>query len=374
MFTSSDSECIIQSISRNPDDKNLEKDGKPNWEARISSFMKLAEGAYSCVLLTKEAIFAWRDPCGLRPLCLGSVKYDKQSTSLTASLSESFGHLENQGWIVSSESCALRTVGAELIRDVRPGEIIRIDDNGISSVFNYIPSLTTTIPKHSFCIFEYVYFSRPDSIVEGRLVHSVRQNLGRNLALESPVLGGQVVVGVPDSSTPIAIGYAQASNLPFTEGLTKNRYIARTFIQPDQNLRIANVELKYNTLGANLKGKIVILVDDSIVRGTTCAQLVKLLKNAGAKEVHLRIGSPPVKYPCFMGIDMKTGNELIAHQYNLDEIKQYLGADSLAYLSHDGMIQSVIDANSNLENDKNAIKDFCSACFTGEYPLSVESW
>lgn len=473
MFTSSDSECIIQSIASRPD--MVEEGGKPHWEARIASFMVLAEGAYSCVLLTRNALFAFRDPHGLRPLCIGTVRYNVQRVGSTASLSSSVNILkpagENPstlddadvsvptvGYVVASESCALSTIGADLLRDIRPGEIVRIDENGVTSfsVFSSanpttdlpltapgvkIPVATTTpddpkvantsnsdsaaaassatpstndtdsnantssrvaapiarsvrssspeqersaspfprpnrLPaKSAFCVFEYVYFARPDSVLEGRLVHAVRQNLGRILARESPVPNADVVVGVPDSSTPIAIGYAQECGAPFTEGLTKNRYIARTFIQPDQSLRVASVELKYNTLGVNLKDKVVVLVDDSIVRGTTSAQLVALLKRGGAKEVHLRIGSPPVKHPCFMGIDMRTGSELIAsNSSSLEEIARVLGADSVAYISHEGMIDAVREADSAQQQDANAVGSFCSGCFSGTYPLPVESW
>lgn len=434
MFTSSDSECIIQSIASRPD--MVEEGGKPHWEARIASFMVLAEGAYSCVLLTRNALFAFRDPHGLRPLCIGTVRYNVQRVGATASLASSVNSIRpptetasfdaadlsvpTVGYVVASESCALSTIGAELLRDIRPGEIVRIDEAGVTSfsVFSS-PSPTADLPlsgpttpepkeasqpiaapqpirtatpelersaspfprpnrlpaKSAFCVFEYVYFARPDSVIEGRLVHAVRQNLGRILARESPVPNADVVVGVPDSSTPIAIGYAQECGAPFTEGLTKNRYIARTFIQPDQSLRVAAVELKYNTLGVNLKDKVVVLVDDSIVRGTTSAQLVALLKRGGAKEVHLRIGSPPVKNPCFMGIDMRTGSELIAaNSSSLEEMARLLGADSVAYISHDGMIDAVREADSSLQQDVNAVGSFCSGCFTGTYPLPVESW
>lgn len=437
MFTSSDSECIIQSIASRPD--IIEEHGHANWEARIASFMVAAEGAYSCVLMTRTALFAFRDPHGLRPLCLGKVHYRVKGVGSTASLSSSMDSDSDEGqsigFVVASESCALSTIGAELVRDIRPGELIRIDNSGVTStsVFSAPPPspIASSLPsprdnpapstpiavakpvavkpkpnlhlrpdmspeisppdrarsaspfprpnrlpmKSAFCVFEYVYFARPDSMIEGRLVHAVRQNLGRHLAQENPVAHADVVVGVPDSSTPIAIGYAQEIGIPFTEGLTKNRYIARTFIQPDQSLRIASVELKYNTLGVNLKDKIVILVDDSIVRGTTSAQLVALLKKGGAKEVHLRIGSPPVKHPCFMGIDMRTGNELIAAaSSSLEEIAKTLGADSLAYISHEGMIAAVREANSSEQHASEAVNDFCSACFTGEYPLPVDSW
>lgn len=443
MFTTSDSECIIQSIASRPD--IAEENGKPNWEARIASFMVAAEGAYSCVLMTRHALFAFRDPHGLRPLCVGTVRYNVQRVGATASLSSSVSSTSSfsselstpssppngdssvatTGYVVASESCALSTIGAELLRDIRPGELVRIDDSGISSVnvfsshssprveisvpqdeVTHAPAPTVTAPKpikftalqsssapkvekgsspfprpnklpakSAFCVFEYVYFARPDSVIEGRLVHAIRQNLGRHLAQESPVPHADVVVGVPDSSTPIAIGYAQEIGKPFTEGLTKNRYIARTFIQPDQSIRVASVELKYNTLGANLKDKVVILVDDSIVRGTTSAQLVALLKRGGAKEVHLRIGSPPVKHPCFMGIDMRTGNELIAAtSTSMEEIAKALGADSVAYISHEGMIAAVSEANSSSPQDADAVNTFCSACFTGEYPLPVDSW
>lgn len=278
----------------------------------------------------------------------------------------------SRGWVAASESCALSTIGAIFVRDIRPGEIVRIDSNGIKSVF------FNGVSNHSFCIFEYVYFARPDSVLEGRLVHSVRQNMGKYLAIESPVPNADIVLGVPDSSTPIAIGYSNTTGIPYTEGLTKNRYIARTFIQPDKKSRVSNVELKYNTLPQNIMNKVVVLIDDSIVRGTTSVQLVSLLRRSGAKEIHLRIASPPVKHSCYMGVDMSTTKELIAANYTIEEIKKLLNADSLAYLSHHNLLKAIDDSITSFPNLEQHtppyMNKFCSACFTGDYPLDVDFW
>jgi amidophosphoribosyltransferase len=303
--------------------------------------MQVARGAYSLAILTRNAVYAVRDPYGLRPLCLGEL-----DTGCT---------------VVASESCALMTIGARYLRAVEPGEIVRLDEHGITS-FEGLP-----IARRALCVFEYVYFARPDSILEGQIVHDVRQRLGRQLAREAPA-DADLVVGVPDSATPAAIGYSQESDLPYTEGLTKNRYIGRTFIQPNEHLRQLGVHLKFNPLTSNLQGKRVVLVDDSIVRGNTVGPLLQLLRNAGATEVHVRVSSPPVRHPCFMGVDMATYKELIAHHLDVESIRQRIGADSLAYLSLEGLLGVVQQKIGEHPPQQ------CRACFSGEYPLPIPEW
>jgi amidophosphoribosyltransferase len=271
------------------------------------------------------------------------------------------GCFEGGGYAVVSETCALGTIGAHFQRDVAPGEIIRLDARGLTSFDGAIARADPAL-----CIFEYVYFARPDSVMEGQVIHQVRQQLGRQLALEAPV-EADVVIGVPDSAIPAAIGYSDATGIPYTEGLTKNRYIGRTFIEPDDELRKEGVRIKYNTLDANLKGKRVILIDDSIVRGNTAGPLVQIVREGGAKEVHMRVSSPPVRFPCFMGIDMATKKELIAHRLNVEEIRQRIGADSLSYLSLEGMAKAVRHAIHQRTGH-------CNACFSGDYPIPIPEW
>ncbi|OQA46808.1 MAG: Amidophosphoribosyltransferase precursor [Chloroflexi bacterium ADurb.Bin325] len=341
LSSSSDSEVITQMLAAPP--PGGESHG-PDWVARIVAFMAEAEGAYALSILTRDAVYAVRDPWGLRPLCIGELPNN--------------GH---PGYVVASESCALATIGARYLREIRPGEIVRLDDSGIHSVQG-----RPAAERLSLCVFEYVYFARPDTVLEGQTIHHVRQRLGEELARESPV-AADVVVGVPDSATPAAIGYARASGIPFSEGLTKNRYIGRTFIQPDDRIRRVGVHLKYNPLAANLQGKRVVLIDDSIVRGNTIGPIVALLREGGASEVHVRVSSPPIKHPCFMGIDMASYDELIAHNLSLEEIRVSIGADSLAHLSHAGMLRAV-------EAAPGARGGHCSACFTGQYPIRLEEW
>ncbi|MGH2536884.1 MAG: amidophosphoribosyltransferase [Candidatus Promineifilaceae bacterium] len=310
------------------------------WLARIRAFMQVAEGAYALAVLTRDAVYAVRDPLGLRPLCLGQF--------------------DDGGHVVASESCALQTIGARYLRAVRPGEIARLDKRGLAS-FVGLPAA-----GRALCIFEYVYFARPDSVLEGQVIHHARQRMGRQLAREAPA-EADIVVGVPDSATPAAIGYSLESGLPFTEGLIKNRYIGRTFIQPDEHLRQVGVQLKYNPLTANLKGKRVVLVDDSIVRGNTAGPLVQLLREGGAAEVHMRVSSPPVRHPCFMGVDMATYRQLIGYQKQVAEIARHIGADSLAYLSLPGLIQAVREAAGEPGG-------YCTACFSGDYPIDIPQW
>jgi len=325
LSSSSDSEIITQMLAGQPGE---------TWHRRIEAFMRKAEGAYSLTILTRDAVYAVRDPWGFRPLCLGTLAGD--------------------GVVAASETSALATIGAEFVRAVKPGEIVRLDESGFTS-WQGAPQ----VEEAALCIFEYIYFARPDSILEGRSVHCVRRRLGARLAEEHPV-DADMVIGVPDSATAHAIGYSNATGIPFGEGLIKNRYIGRTFIQPDERLRQRGVALKYNTL-RDLKGKRIVMVDDSIVRGNTSGPLVTLLRDAGAKEVHMRVASPPIRYPCFMGVDMSTQEELIAAQKSVDEIREAIGADSLGYLSIDRLLDSV-------GRDKDG---HCLACFSGEYPVSA---
>jgi amidophosphoribosyltransferase len=328
LSSSSDSEVITQMLA-----------GASGWtwEDRIATFMEWAQGAYSLAILTRDAIYAVRDPWGFRPLCLG--------------------RLNGQGWVVASESCALATIGATFLREIEPGEIVRLDESGPTSWHG-----PRTLNSPALCVFEYIYFSRPDSLLEGRSVHSVRRNLGARLAQEHPV-EADLVIGVPDSATAHTIGYAKEAGIPFGEGLIKNRYIGRTFIQPDDRLRRLGVALKFNPLPHVLQGKRVVVVDDSIVRGTTSGPLVALLRQAGAVEVHMRVGSPPIHHPCFMGVDMATREELIAARLDVDGIAAHLGVDSLGYLSLQGLADVV----------KTRDGGHCRACFTGDYPVPMQA-
>jgi amidophosphoribosyltransferase len=304
------------------------------WVMRIRDFMETAEGAYSLTILTKDAVYAVRDPWGFRPLCLGK--------------------LNGSGWVIASESCALGTIDAAFEREIRPGEIVRLDESGVTSW------QTAQAHRSAMCIFEYVYFARPDSVLDGRSVHWVRRQMGARLAQEYPV-DADMVIGVPDSATAHAIGYAKEAGIPYGEGLIKNRYIGRTFIQPDERLRRRKVALKYNPL-PDLAGKRIILVDDSIVRGTTSGPIVALLRQAGAEEVHMRVASPPIQHPCFMGVDMASRQELIAARLSVDEIAEQIDVDSLGYLSLAGLRSAVPHAG----------REHCQACFSGDYPVSVE--
>jgi amidophosphoribosyltransferase len=344
LSSTTDSEVVTQILAAPPEvwggHVNGNHDGLDRWEVRIRAFMQAAEGAYSLTLLTRDAVYAVRDPNGLRPLCVGK--------------------LGDNSYVVASESSALSTIGAEYLREVEPGEILRFDANGLKSTVGREPS-----PK-ALCSFEYVYFARPDSVLEGQSVHNVRQRMGHYLAREAPA-NADIVVPVPDSAIPAAIGYSLESGLPFTEGLIKNRYIGRTFIQPDDGIRKVGIHLKYNALHANLQGKRVVLVDDSIVRGNTAGPLVQLLRDGGAAEVHVRVSSPPVRHPCFMGVDMATYKELIAHQMDIDEICQKIGADSLAYLSLEGMSAAINDTLGKQVGH-------CAACFSGNYPVKIPEW
>ncbi len=301
---------------------------------RIRLAMSRLQGAYSLVMTTKDQLLAVRDPLGVRPLCLGRL---------------------NSAWIVASESCALATVGAEYIREVAPGEIVKIDERGIESI------QAVTSERQATCLFEYIYFARPDSVLNNRLVYQARQEMGRELAREHPA-DADIVIGVPDSAVPGAIGYAEESGIPYREGLVKNRYIGRTFIQPDQRLRDIGIHLKFNPLPEVLAGQRVVVVDDSIVRGTTKRPIVRLLRDAGAREVHVRIHAPPMVHPCYLGVDTARRSELVAARMSVPEICEYLGADSLGYLSLEGLVRAVRVAGGSL----------CNGCFTGNYPVPVQ--
>src|SRR5215218_2978575 len=291
------------------------------------------EGAFAFAFMDERSLFAARDPNGLRPLSIGKLP---------------------NGFVVASETCALDIVGAVLIRDVEPGEMIRIDDRGLHST-RFAPAR-----RESLCIFEYVYLARPDSVLRGRGVYGVRRELGRRLAVEAPA-DGDLVVPVPDTAHAAAAGYAEASGIPYGEALMKNRYVGRTFIQPSQMLRERGVKLKLNPIIETIKGQRLVVIDDSIVRGTTTRQLVQALREAGAAEVHVRITCPPIRWPCFYGIDMSGRDELVASDLAVEEIRQYVGADTLGYLSLDGMVAATGD-------DKGR---FCRACFDGEYPVAI---
>jgi amidophosphoribosyltransferase len=322
--TTTDSEIIANLIMSSTERNLVDK---------IKYAMRRLQGAYSLVILTKDKLIGVRDPMGVRPLCLGTI---------------------DGGWAIASESCALGHIGAQFVREIEPGEIVVINKNGVRS-------FTENGPRKALCIFEYIYFARPDSIIQGKLLYRARQAMGKILAREYPV-DADLVMGVPDSATAAGIGYAAASGIPYCEGLIKNRYVGRTFIEPDQRLRDLGVKLKFNPLAETIAGKRLVVVDDSIVRGTTTPKVVAMLRRAGAREVHLRICAPPIRHPCFFGVDMATRWELIAAQKTVPEIRDAIGADSLGYISIEGLIEAV-----DLPKDI-----FCLACFTGEYPTPVQ--
>ncbi len=306
------------------------------WEERIRTMRARARGAYSLAILTEEAVFAVRDPWGLRPLCLG---------------------WRDDHWLVASESCALDTVGAELVREIQPGEILRLDGSGLRA------SLQRNAPPPALCVFEHIYFARPDSVLGGRTAFEARVAMGRELAQEHPA-DADLVIGVPDSGVPAAIGYAQEMGLPLSEGLIKNRYVGRTFIQPDQHARQAGIRLKFNPLRGAVKDKRVVVVDDSVVRGNTMPKIVELLRRGGATAVHLRISSPPIAHPCFFGIDMGDQKKLIANGRSVEEIRGHLGADTLGYLGIDGLRRAV--------GDRPGGAGHCFGCLTGRYPVAID--
>jgi len=325
LSSSSDTEIIVQTLASS---------SGSDWLERLKNAMKKWVGAFSLVLLTRNEVLAVRDPWGFRPL--------------------SVGMLPSGGHVVASETGALLTLGCVGIREVQPGEIIALSDNALR-----VCQALKPVEPPALCTFEHVYFSRPDNVWDGRSVNHVRQNLGARLASEAPV-AADVVIPVPDSSNPAAIGYSMASGIPYNDGFVKNRYIGRTFIEPTDSLRKKGVALKFNVIAENVSDKRVVMIDDSIVRGNTIGPLIRLLKDAGAKEVHVRITCPPIAHPCFMGVDMGTYQELIAHSLSVDEIKAHVGADSLHYLSLEGMMKAI-----------GRSEGYCNACFTGIYPPGI---
>jgi len=326
--TTIDSEVIVNLISRSRSE---------TIEGRIMESLRRVKGAYCLALMTESKLIAARDPQGFRPLCLGK----------TAAGS----------YVVSSESCGLDVVGAEFVRDVAPGEMVVIDDNGIK-FYQFAEKV-----ERAACIFEYIYFARTDSVIDGQSVHDARFEMGRILAKESG-FKGDIVISVPDSGNTAAAGYALEAGLPCVEGLTKNRYVGRSFIQPTQKKRDTAVKLKLNPVRSVVEGKSIILVDDSIVRGTTSGKIVKMLRNAGAREVHMCISSPPITCPCYYGIDISIRKELIAAKKSVEEIRQYINADSLHFLSLEGLKKSLKQTNPN---------NMCYACFNGAYPVAAST-
>lgn len=324
--TTSDTEVIAYNITK-------ERIDADSVEEALSRAMERLEGAYSLVLMSPSKLIAARDKYGFRPLC--------------------YGQREDGSYIVASESCALDAVGARFIRDLDPGEILVLDKNGVRSVRDHCERA-----PHKMCIFEYIYFARPDSIIEGQAVHSARMKAGACLAMEHPVQA-DVVVGVPDSGIDAAIGYARQSGIPYGLGFIKNKYIGRTFISPGQKSREDKVKIKLNPISETVKGKRIVLVDDSIVRGTTCARIVRLLREAGATEVHVRSSAPPFLNPCYYGTDIDSRDMLIACQHPMDEIKDIIGADSLGYLAMEHLSMLV---------GSQSPQGYCDACFSGNYP------
>lgn len=329
LLTTTDSEVIAQAIAAEINS------GKEWLEGAICAFQR-CQGAFSLVIGTPTGVMGVRDPNGIRPLVIGTLDDHPQR------------------YVLASETCALDIIGADYLRDVEPGELVWINQEGLAS-FHWAKQ-----PQRKLCIFEMIYFARPDSIMHDETLYSYRLRLGRQLAQESPATA-DVVIGVPDSGIPAAIGFSQASGLPYAEGLIKNRYVGRTFIQPTQTMRESGIKMKLNPLKDVLAGKSIVIVDDSIVRGTTSRKLVKALRDAGATQVHMRISSPPVTHPCFYGIDTDNQEQLIAATKSVAEIAQQIGVDSLAYLTHAGMLKATQDQPGN----------FCSACFTGDYPIPV---
>jgi len=322
--TSSDTEVIVQLLARTPG---------PDLLAVLRRTLPRLQGAYCLLLLSRDTLIGIRDPLGIRPLC--------------------FGRLPEGGWSIASETCALDTVGAELVREVEPGEAVQLG-HGEPLVTQVLPSV-----RKATCMFEFIYFARPDSRLQGQSLYEARRNMGRQLAIEAPA-DADIVIALPDSGTPAAVGYAEQSGIPFSEGLIKSRYITRTFIQPNERLRNVGIKLKFNPLREILRGKRVVLVDDSIVRGTTSRKIVEELRRAGTAEVHMRISSPPIQWPCFMGIDIASRSELIASGRTVQEVEALIGADSLRYLSKQGLLRAVTN-----------VSGFCMACFDGDYPVPV---
>ncbi len=333
--STSDTEVLVHLVARSKE---------VSIEDRIRDALSKVEGAYSLLFMTPDTVIAVRDPRGIRPLCLGILPSRRKDA-----------------YVVASEPIAFDLIGAEYMRDVEPGEMLVIDSAGVKST--RLPDL----PKPQRCVFEYVYFARPDSNLNGRSVYEVRKELGRRLALENPV-EADVVIPVPDSGVPAAIGYAGKLGIPFEMGLIRSHYVGRTFIEPQESIRHFGVRLKLNPVAGVIKGKRVVVLDDSIVRGTTSRKIIKMVRDAGAREVHLRISSPPTQWPCYYGINTPTRSELIASSHTVDEIARYVTADSLAYLSLDGMLDAVTEVGDDTRDRSRA--HFCHACFSGQYAIA----
>lgn len=324
--STNDTEVIANLISRY-------RVASENIEETLVKVMGDIKGSYAVVIVTPKRLIGMRDPLGIRPLCIG--KYE-------------------DSYVLASESCALDAVGAEFIRDVNPGEIVLIGDDGLKSV------QTEVSGESRLCIFEFVYFARPDSVIDGASVLQARIEAGKRLAIEHPV-EADVVIGAPDGGLNAALGFSRQSGIPYGQGLLKNRYVGRTFIQPEQGQRETGVRIKFNAMKAEVAGKRVVMVDDSIVRGTTTRRIVQMLKDAGAKEVHMRVSSPPYKFPCYFGIDISSSKQLVASKHTIEEIRKMIGADSLGYLSLEGLVSIPWGAKCG----------FCTACFNSMYPMEV---
>ena len=338
----SDSDLVAELLAlahNEPPDKEIAS-AEDALELALLHVLPLLEGAFSLVLLDSRHLFGVRDPSGFRPLCLGRIG----------------GPDRPEGWVLASETPALDVIGATFVREVEPGELVVIDETGVRSERPFTPEKLDS----RLCIFEFVYFARPDSRLYGREVHGARRRMGELLATEAPV-EADLVMGVPDSGVPAAEGYARMSGIPYGQGLVKNRYIGRTFITPGQAARDQGVKRKLNPLRENIGGKRLVVVDDSIVRGTTTRAMVRMLRDAGAREVHLRISSPPFRWPCYYGIDTPTREELLAAKMTLPEIEEFLGVDSLAYLELDNLVRAIQAPGAG----------FCTACLTGQYPVQV---
>jgi amidophosphoribosyltransferase len=330
--SSSDTETIIHLMATQKGKRVID---------RLTYALQYIKGGYSLIALATDKMIGVRDPHGIRPLLLGKL---------------------NNSYVLASESCAFDIIGAETVRDIAPGEMVVITEQGVQS---HMPFPTKS--ESRFCVFEHVYFARPDSVLEEQSVYQKRKQIGVELAHEAPVADGDVVVPVPDSGVPSAIGFAEASNIPFELGIIRNHYVGRTFIEPGQKIRNLGVRLKHNANRAMLEGKNVVLVDDSIVRGTTSRKIVEMVRAAGAKSVHMRITSPPTKYPCFYGIDTPSSEELLAHSMSTEDIAKQIGADSLAYVSLDGLYRAMGKADG-----RNPAKPaYCDACFSGDYPVEL---
>lgn len=321
-----DSEVILNLISRCRISSNT-------IEEALVNMMKEVKGSYALVILTPKRLIGIRDPLGIRPLCIGII---------------------DNSYVLASETCALDAVGAKYVRDVNPGEIVLIGEDGLTSIQTEIPESSKS------CIFEFVYFARPDSFIDGASVHQARIEAGKRLAIEHPV-DADLVIGAPDSGLTAALGFSIESGIPYGQGLLKNRYVGRTFIQPDQNQRETGVKIKFNAMKNAIEGKRIVMIDDSIVRGTTTKRIVQMLKDAGATEVHMRVSSPPIKFSCYYGIDTPSRKQLVASNHSIEEIRDLIGADSLGYLSLEGLLKTPVGAKLG----------FCTACFKGDYPMDV---